>query len=55
MNTSDNSLSVARRLWLVTRLLVAAVAITGAVVIPADSGTSSPPPVSQCSDFACEK
>ena len=55
MRTSESIRSFARRLRLVTRLVVAAVAITGAVTMPADGGTSSPPPVTQCSDFACEK
>jgi hypothetical protein len=64
MSTSERILGIehnrtesgaARRRSLVAALMLATLAIAAVVAKPAHADTSSPPPVSQCSDFACEQ
>ena len=47
--------STARRRTLVAGLTLATLLFAATVAHPTHSATSSPPPVSECSDFACEK
>jgi hypothetical protein len=47
--------SAARHRTLVAGLSLAILLIAAAVTSPTHAATSSPPPVSECSDFACEK
>jgi hypothetical protein len=49
------NLSATSRRSLITGLALATLVIAGGVANPTHAGTSSAPPVAECSDFACEK
>jgi len=48
-------LSATRRRSVIVGLALATLVLGGGVANPTHGGTSSPPPVGECSDFACEK